>query len=118
MKCWQFSFLLCLFLSSYGVTQTKPVESTKPSVSATLPEVPANYQDQFKTLLIKQKNLIIDERAAKDAYDADQAALTKVNSEGQALEAKILGDLKLDPKKYTTTYNGEKVVVVEKQEKK
>jgi hypothetical protein len=96
-----------ILLTGMAFAQEKP--------AAKLPEVPLDYQSKFKTLVIKQKDLQIDELSLQQRYAADVKAADQVNADGQTLEAKLLADLKLDPKKYTVSYKEDKMQIVEKK---
>lgn len=108
--------LAIILLAGMAFAQDKPKETPKPEVK--LPEISVEYQDKFKTLVIKQQNLRIDESNLQRQFDADEKALALVNTEGLAIEAKLMAELKLDPKKYTTLYKDDKMIIVERQEKK
>ena len=109
--------LALILLTGMAFAQAKPAVTPKPvdPPKITVPEVPENYQSKFKTLVIKQKDLQIDELSLQQRYAADVKATDQVNADGQALEAKLMEDLKLDPKKYTVSYKEDRMQIVEKK---
>lgn len=92
-----------------------PVETKADAKPPALPEISADYQSQFKTIVIRQKDIQIDELQLQARYLDDTKATDRANAEGQVIETKLLQELKLDPKKYTTVYQGDKMVIVEKK---
>jgi hypothetical protein len=90
---------------------SKPVDPPK----VVIPDIPVGYQDQFKTVVIRQKDIQIDELRLQAQYNADVKAADQANADGMAIETKVLAQFKLDPAKYTTLYQGDKMVIVEKK---
>jgi hypothetical protein len=120
--------LVLVLLAGMCFAQTKPVKESHPTdgpgkvdtnpIVVPIPDIPVGYQDQFKTLVIKQKDIQLDEMQLQARYQADIKAADQANAEGLALETKVLAQFKLDPAKYTTVYKDGKIVIVAKEEKK
>ena len=78
------------------------------------PDVPVEYQSRFKSLVIKQKDLALEEMTLQNKYLADKKAEEAINAEGQELEHKMFVDLKLDPSKYSVSYKDGQMVIIAK----
>jgi hypothetical protein len=96
----------------------KVEDATKPAEVTKLPDVPAEWQAKFLPVVIKQKDIQIEEQNLQTRYAADEQLKATVNAQGQALEAECVKALKLDPEKFVVQYKDDKMVVVAKEAKK
>lgn len=99
--------ILAVALLPIGEAQDKP---------KAMPEVTQEHQNQYKSLVIKDKNLQLDEQQLQLRYIADEQAKTANQAELEKFKAKVLIDLKLDPAKYSVVAAGDdSVKIVEKK---
>lgn len=88
--------LTWLLLVGVAMGQAKPAEK--------LPEIPIEYRDKLKTLVIKQESIQLEQLQLQTKFNADQRTLSQINSEGQTLETEVLKKLGLDIKKYAVAF--------------
>lgn len=82
-----------------------------------LPEIPVQQQSDYKSAVIKLKDIQIDEMTLQARFSIEEQLKQVSLGMQSAIEANILRDLKLDPAKFAVVYQNEKVQVIAKDGK-